>query len=151
MAVKYGCDGIILSNHGGRQLDYARSGVEILVEVMDAFEKYNLKNKIEVFVDGGIRRGTDIFKCLALGAKCVGIGRPVLYGLACHGQSGVEKVIQLLKDEFAVTMRLMGTRTINDITKSHVIYHNLSDHSNNVPLNNAAQSIYQPSHTISRL
>ena len=66
-------------------------------------------------MDGGIRRGNDIFKALAIGAKAVGIGRPALWGLSCHGQKGVEKVIQCLKDELEITMKLMGTPTINDI------------------------------------
>jgi L-lactate dehydrogenase (cytochrome) len=122
----YGCDGIVLSNHGGRQLDFAPSGIEILPEVMHALKMYN--SKMEVYVDGGIRRGTDIFKALALGAKAVGIGRPVLYGLASYGQAGVERVLQMLKDELIVCMRLMGTPKLSDITERHVCIKNLADH-----------------------
>eukprot|EP00656_Telonema_subtile_P021109 TRINITY_DN2214_c0_g2_i3.p1 TRINITY_DN2214_c0_g2~~TRINITY_DN2214_c0_g2_i3.p1 ORF type:complete len:440 (-),score=126.11 TRINITY_DN2214_c0_g2_i3:355-1674(-) len=80
MAVQHGVEGIVVSNHGGRQLDTSRSGIEILVEVMHALNAAGVAHKLDVFVDGGIRRGTDIFKAIALGAKGVGIGRPTLYG-----------------------------------------------------------------------
>jgi L-lactate dehydrogenase (cytochrome) len=79
LAAKYGCQGVVLSNHGGRQLDFAPSGIEILPETMDALKREGIDTtKFEVYVDGGIRRGSDIFKALALGAKGVGIGRPAL-------------------------------------------------------------------------
>ncbi|GAA5801057.1 hypothetical protein HPULCUR_006499 [Helicostylum pulchrum] len=78
LAAKYGCKGIVLSNHGGRQLDFAPSAIEILAEVMDALKRENLDEGFEVYIDGGIRRGSDIFKAIALGAKGVGIGRPFL-------------------------------------------------------------------------
>jgi L-lactate dehydrogenase (cytochrome) len=75
LATRHGAKAIVVSNHGGRQLDYARSGVEVLIEVMAALREAGLDRQITVFVDGGIRRGTDIFKCLALGADGIGIGR----------------------------------------------------------------------------
>jgi L-lactate dehydrogenase (cytochrome) len=78
LAAKYGCQGVVLSNHGGRQLDFAPSSIEILAEVMDALKRENLDQGFEVYIDGGIRRGSDIFKAIALGAKGVGIGRPCL-------------------------------------------------------------------------
>ena len=78
MAARHGCAGIVLSNHGGRQLDFAPSAIEILPEVMDALKRENLDKDFEVYIDGGIRRGSDIFKAIALGAKGVGIGRPFL-------------------------------------------------------------------------
>ena len=81
-AVEYGLDGIICSNHGGRQMDFARSGIEVLEEVMATLQENNLVGKIEVLCDGGIRRGSDILKAIALGATGVGIGRPALYGMA---------------------------------------------------------------------
>eukprot|EP00854_Cymbomonas_tetramitiformis_P019902 gene19902-23809_t len=90
-ALHLGVDGIVVSNHGGRQLDGTRSTVQVLAEVMEALRSLPGRSKMEVFVDGGIRRGTDIFKALALGAKAVGIGRPVLYGLGAFGQDGVEQ------------------------------------------------------------
>lgn len=127
-AAEVGCDAIIVSNHGGRQLDFARSGIEVLEEVMTALEAAGHKGKMEVWVDGGIRRGTDIFKALALGATCVGVGRPMLYSLAAYGQEGVERALQILKEEFEMCMRLMGTTTIKDIKREMVITDNLSSH-----------------------
>ena len=93
-AVEYGLQGIVLSNHGGRQLDYARSGIEVLVEVMDALKKKGWQDKLEVYVDGGARRATDIIKAVCLGARGVGIGRPFLYAMSSYGQQGVERAIQ---------------------------------------------------------
>lgn len=81
LAARHGCQGVVLSNHGGRQLDFAPSGIEILPEVMEALKAEGLDKNFEVYVDGGIRRGTDIFKAIALGAKGVGIGRPALVSL----------------------------------------------------------------------
>lgn len=79
LAAKYGCQGVVLSNHGGRQLDFSPSSIEILAEVMEALKRENLDGPgFEVYIDGGIRRGSDIFKAIALGAKGVGIGRPCL-------------------------------------------------------------------------
>jgi len=130
MAYKAGCAGVVLSNHGGRQLDTARSGIEILPEAIDALYKHdtNWRSRFEVYVDGGIRRGSDIFKALALGATAVGIGRPVLYSLASYGQPGVERMCALFKEELTMVMRLMGTKTIADITEDHVLYSNLMTH-----------------------
>lgn len=130
MAFKTGCAGVVLSNHGGRQLDTTRSGIEILPEAIDALNKHdsNWRSSFEVYVDGGIRRGSDIFKAVALGATAVGLGRPVLYSLAAYGQPGVEKMYSLLKDELTMVMRLMGTPTIADITLDHVLYGNLMTH-----------------------
>ena len=130
MAYKMGCAGVVLSNHGGRQLDTARSAIEILPEAVEALNTHDAdwRSRFEVFVDGGIRRGTDIFKALALGATAVGIGRPVLYSLAAYGQAGVERMCSLFKDELTMVMRLMGTPTIADITEDHVLYSNLMTH-----------------------
>ena len=130
MAYKMGCRGVVLSNHGGRQLDTARSGIEILPEAVGALNTHdsNWRSRFEVYVDGGIRRGSDIFKALALGATAVGIGRPVLYSLAAYGQPGVERMCSLFKDELTMVMRLMGTPTIADITEDHVLYSNLMTH-----------------------
>ncbi|KXS13117.1 hypothetical protein M427DRAFT_59013 [Gonapodya prolifera JEL478] len=128
LAYQYGCQGVVLSNHGGRQLDWSRSGIEILPEVMAALDAVGARDKLEVYVDGGVRRATDIFKAVALGAKAVGIGRPLLYAMSSYGQAGVERALDLLKDEMEMTMRLMGTPTIKDITRSHVITDNLNKH-----------------------
>ena len=85
LAYKHGCKAIVVSNHGGRQLDFARSAIEILPEVISALKKVGADKKMEIYMDGGVRRGTDIFKALALGAKAVLIGRPVIYGAAGYG------------------------------------------------------------------
>lgn len=95
LAAERGLDGIVCSNHGGRQLDTSRSGVEVLVEVMAALRERGLQDRLEVYVDGGVRRGTDVLKALALGAKAVGIGRPTLYAMAGYGTAGVERVFEV--------------------------------------------------------
>ncbi|MCD7462659.1 hypothetical protein HAX54_049058 [Datura stramonium] len=114
-AIEAGVSGIIVSNHGARQLDYTPATISVLEEVVHAVE-----GKVPVLLDGGIRRGTDIFKALALGAKAVMIGRPVIYGLAAKGESGVKQVIEMLKNELELTMALAGCCTVDDITRSHV-------------------------------
>ncbi|GLU22495.1 hypothetical protein SLE2022_385660 [Rubroshorea leprosula] len=114
-AVEVGAAGIIVSNHGARQLDYSPSTISVLEEVVHA-----TGGKLPVFVDGGIRRGTDVFKALALGAKAVLVGRPVIYGLAAMGEYGVKRVLELLKNEFELTMALAGCPSVEDITRSHV-------------------------------
>ncbi|ONK65392.1 uncharacterized protein A4U43_C07F36630 [Asparagus officinalis] len=109
-AVDAGVSGIIVSNHGGRQLDYSPAPISVLEEVVDV-----VSGAIPVLVDGGFRRGTDIFKALALGAKAVMIGRPVVFGLAAKGEQGVRKVIEMLNSELELTMTLTGCPTIKDI------------------------------------
>jgi L-lactate dehydrogenase (cytochrome) len=146
-AVEAGCDGIVVSNHGGRQLDLARSGIEVLVEVMDALRAAGHAGKLDVFVDGGVRRGTDVFKALALGAKAVGIGRPTLYGLASYGQAGVERVLQIFKDELTMCMQLMGTPTLADISKDSVLTRNIHDHFVASPRHNLFSDTYEPLRT----
>ncbi|OMO66086.1 FMN-dependent dehydrogenase [Corchorus olitorius] len=114
-AIEVGVDGIIVSNHGGRQLDYAPATISVLEEVVDA-----VKGKVPVLFDGGIRRGTDVFKALALGAQAVLIGRPAVYGLAAKGEDGVKRVIEMLKDELENTMAFSGCPTLKDISRNHV-------------------------------
>jgi 4-hydroxymandelate oxidase len=116
IALENGVDGIVVSNHGGRAEDTLRPTIECLPEVVDAVE-----GKIPVLVDGGVRRGTDIFKALALGAAAVGFGRPQAWGLAAFGQSGVEAVLTILRRELEKIMRQAGTRTIHDINSSFVL------------------------------
>lgn len=118
MAAFFKVDGLVVSNHGGRQMDNARASIDILEEVVEALDRINCD--MEIMVDGGFRRGSDIFKALALGAKAVGMGRPFLYAMAAYGQEGVEKCIQLLKEEFEMCMRLMGVVNVNQINKSMV-------------------------------
>ena len=155
-AARYGCAGVVLSNHGGRQLDTARSGIEILPEVVSSLRSAGVKvgaggpskGEFAVFVDGGVRRGSDIFKALALGATGVGIGRPVLYSLASFGEDGVARMVQLLKDELIMVMRLNGTPTIKDITGDHVDASSLSNHGNAAMIKDELfLGVYQPHRT----
>jgi 4-hydroxymandelate oxidase len=108
----HGVKGIIVSNHGGRQLDGAIAGIRALPEVVAA-----VGDRAEVLVDGGVRRGTDVLKALALGAKAVLIGRPVVWGLSWDGAAGVQTVLKLLYDEFESAMGLAGAPTVADITR----------------------------------
>ncbi|KAK5049069.1 hypothetical protein LTR84_005492 [Exophiala bonariae] len=112
LAVHHGVDGIVVSNHGGRQLNGALATLDALPEVVAAVQR-----KIPVHVDGGIRHGTDVFKALALGADFVWVGRPVLWGLAYKGQEGVELCLRLLMDEFKLCMGLAGVTRVQDISK----------------------------------
>ena len=115
-AVEAGAKAIIVSNHGGRQLDGAIASLNALPEVVDA-----VAGSADVLVDGGIRRGTDVLKALALGAKAVLLGRPILWGLAVAGEEGVDHVLQLLRDEIDVSMALCGCRGIQDIEPSLLV------------------------------
>merc|ERR1719506_1915285 len=140
-----GMDGLVVSNHGGRQLDYTRSGIEMLVEVMDALRGINADlDKFTVLVDGGFRRGSDVFKAIALGAKAVGIGRPSLVGMAAYGEEGVDKVLQIFKDEMEMHMRLMGTQTVKDMVPEMVITRNVFDHFTVSPADYLSQQVYSP-------
>lgn len=119
LAAELGLQGVVLSNHGGRQLDFARSGIEVLVEVVDALKQRGLfKPTFEVYVDGGVRRAGDVIKAIALGAKGVGIGRPFLYAYSAYGHEGVVRAIQILKDEFEMDMRLSKLPTRGDADAS---------------------------------
>jgi 4-hydroxymandelate oxidase len=114
-AVKSGLSGVIVSNHGGRQLDQVGATIEALPECVKA-----ANGKIPVMVDGGFRRGTDMFKALALGASAVGIGRPYLWGLAAFGQAGVVRIVEILRAELAAVMGMAGTGKISQIDRSFV-------------------------------
>ncbi|CAL5346338.1 hypothetical protein CsSME_00030094 [Camellia sinensis var. sinensis] len=116
LAVLAGAAGIIVSNHGARQLDYVPATIMALEEVVKA-----VQGRVPVFVDGGVRRGTDVFKALALGASGVFIGRPVVFSLAADGEAGVRKVLQMLRDEFELTMALSGCRSLKEITRNHIV------------------------------
>lgn len=115
-AVECGASVIVVSNHGGRQLDGAIASIDALAEVVEAVD-----GRAEVLVDGGIRRGVDILKALALGAKAVMLGRPVLWALAAAGEAGVSHVIKLLREELDVAMALSGCATLQDIDSSLLV------------------------------
>lgn len=113
LAIQHGCDGVIVSNHGGRQLDGVPATIDALVECVDA-----ARGRIPIHVDGGFRKGTDIFIALALGARCVWVGRPTIWGLAYNGQPGVEKMLHLLYEDFRRCMALCGCNSVQDIKRS---------------------------------
>ncbi|KAJ3116506.1 hypothetical protein HDU96_009492 [Phlyctochytrium bullatum] len=217
MAARYGCAGIVVSNHGGRQLDTSRSGIEVLVEVVKALEAcpgirrvrppapsparhpdgiprlptapvpfspavnpptsgfevlpeaflvppsatlapyYPLHprdshrpaarspHRFEIYVDGGFRRATDIVKALALGATGVGIGRPTLYAMSAYGQQGVERLLDIVRDELVMTMRLMGARTIAEIQGDMVVAGSLGLHVGDGALrDHLTEAVYEP-------
>merc|ERR1712060_140549 len=151
-AFKLGLHGCVLSNHGGRQLDTCRPGIEVLPEVMEALKEVGAtKEAFSVFVDGGVRRGADIFKAVALGAAAVGVGRPVLYSLASYGDKGIVRMVHMLQDELQMVMRLSGTPNVASITEQHVLTKNLSDHIVPLPADNLVQGTYMPLMPAARL
>lgn len=115
-AVEHGASAIVVSNHGGRQLDTSIPSIQALPGVVSA-----VGNRAEVYVDGGIRRGTDVIKALALGARAALIGRPVLWGLAVNGEAGVCGVLELLRQEIDLAMALTGVRNVGEITRDLVV------------------------------
>ena len=115
LCVRNGADGIIVSNHGGRATDTGRATIDSLPEVVQA-----VRGRIPVLVDGGFRRGTDVFKALALGARAICIGRPYMWGVAAFGQPGVETVLSILRREFQLVMAECGKRSIAEITASSI-------------------------------
>ena len=116
LCVENGVDGIIVSNHGGRAEESGRSTIECLPEVVEA-----VGGRIPVLIDGGFRRGTDIFKALALGAKAVCVGRPYIWGLSAFGQPGVEKVLDILRIEFELIMKQAGVTSLDQIKTNYVV------------------------------
>ena len=114
-AAEIGCTGIILSNHGGRQLDGSRAPFDQLAEIVDA-----VGDRIDVMMDGGIQRGTHVLKALSLGAKAVGVGRYYLFPLAAAGQAGVERALALMRAEIERGMKLMGCTSISQLTRENV-------------------------------
>jgi L-lactate dehydrogenase (cytochrome) len=114
-AVEIGCTGIVVSNHGGRQLDGSRASFDQLGEIVDA-----VGDRIDVLMDGGVQRGTHVLKALSLGAKAVGIGRYYLYPLAASGQAGVERALALLRAEIERDMKLMGCTAISQLSRDNL-------------------------------
>jgi 4-hydroxymandelate oxidase len=115
LCLEHGIDGILVSNHGGRSTETGRATIEALPEIVA-----EVGGRIPVLVDGGFRRGTDVFKALALGARGVGIGRPYLWGLGAFGQPGVDRVLEILNAELKLTMGNCGTHTVAQITRERV-------------------------------
>lgn len=113
LAVQHGVDGVIVSNHGGRQLDGVPASIDVLPEIVDAVGRH-----CEVYLDGGIRRGTDILKAIALGARAVLVGRPTLWGLAVNGEDGVKDILDILRAELELAMRLAGCPLLERIDRS---------------------------------
>ena len=115
LAVARGVDGLFVSNHGGRAENSMRATITSLPDVL-----LGAAGKIPVICDGGFRRGTDIFKAMALGATAIGIGRPYIWGLGAFGQEGVETVLAILRKEFEVVMKQSGTTSLAKITRDHI-------------------------------
>jgi 4-hydroxymandelate oxidase len=111
LAVRHGADAVLVSNHGGRQLDTVPATIDLLTAIVDAVD-----GRIPLLLDGGIRRGTDVLKALALGASAVAIGRPVLWGLALDGEAGVERVLEMLRSELDRAVTLCGCTSVHDLT-----------------------------------
>ncbi|KAI9014297.1 cytochrome b2 [Hyaloraphidium curvatum] len=154
-AAEYGLDGVVLSNHGGRQLDFARSGIEVLPEAVRDLRAAGFagpaggpkfvnsaRKPFELFVDGGVRRGTDILKAVCLGATAVGIGRPFLYAMSSYGDDGVIRAIQLLKDEMEMAMRLLGATKLSQLNERMVITKSLETHVGPIPEDWMSASVY---------
>lgn len=142
LAAQMGVHAIVLSNHGGRQLEFSKPAIEVLAETMPVLRDQGLDKKMEIYIDGGIRRGTDVLKAVALGAKGVGIGRPFLYAMAAYGDKGVVKAIQLLREEIEMNMRLLGVTSIDQLNPSFVDVRGLAYH-NNAP-DHLFSSVYEP-------
>ncbi len=115
LACESGASAIVVSNHGGRQLDGVSATIDALPEIVEAVD-----GRIDVLLDGGIRRGTDVLKALALGASAVLVGRPALWGLAVDGEQGVSRVLELLRAEIELALQLVGCRTPAELTRAHV-------------------------------
>ncbi|RPD57721.1 hypothetical protein L226DRAFT_554274 [Lentinus tigrinus ALCF2SS1-7] len=146
-AYDMGLAGVVLSNHGGRQLDFSRSGIEILVEVVrELGARRGLKfpnDKFQLFVDGGVRRANDVLKAIALGATAVGVGRPFLYAFSSYGPEGVDHALQILHDEFEMNMRLLGARTLKEVVPEMVDASSLQSHIVAVPGDRLYDSNYE--------
>lgn len=140
-AAEHGVDGIVLSNHGGRQLEFSPPPIQVLAELMPILRERKLDTKMEVFIDGGVRRATDVLKAIALGAKGVGIGRPFLYAMSTYGVEGVLRAIQILKDEMIMNMRLLGATSIDQLNENYVDVRSMNRY---IPEDKLFGRVYQP-------
>jgi L-lactate dehydrogenase (cytochrome) len=114
-AIEIGCTGIVVSNHGGRQLDGSRASFDQLAEIVDA-----VGDRIDVLMDGGVQRGSHVLKALSVGAKAVGVGRYYLYPLAAAGQAGVERALGLMRSEIERDMKLMGCTSVSQLSRENL-------------------------------
>jgi L-lactate dehydrogenase (cytochrome) len=125
MAIDIGCKGVVLSNHGGRQLDTSPPPIEVMAESVPILkQKGKLDPNFNIFVDGGVRRGTDILKALAIGGKdckvAIGLGRPFLYANTGYGEKGVRKAVQILREELKADMRMLGVTKLDQLDNSYI-------------------------------
>ena len=134
LAAKAGAAGVVLSNHGGRNCDTSRSGIEVLPEVIAALKEEGLRDSLEVWVDGGVRRGTDVLKAIALGADAVGLGKPAVFAMSAYGEDGIVKMLETLKDELVKVMRLCGTPALTDLNPRLVDARSLDRHMDVAPI-----------------
>ncbi|CAN3376661.1 hypothetical protein DIURU_004449 [Diutina rugosa] len=142
LAVDAGVDGIVISNHGGRQLETAPPPIQVLAELMPLLKERGItKDKFEVYIDGGVRRAGDILKAICLGASGVGIGRPFLYAMSTYGDDGVVKAMQILKDEMIMNMRLLGVTSIDQLDESYVDLRYMNRY---VPEDKLFSRVYEP-------
>lgn len=142
LAAEKGIKAVVLSNHGGRQLDYSRAPVEVLADAVPILKEKGLYDQIEIYIDGGVRRGSDVVKCLALGAKGVGLGRIFLYANAAYGEEGVRKACQLLKEEIVLDMKLLGVSKLSELGPHLLDLRNL--YSRSAPADHVYNSNYEP-------
>lgn len=141
-AAERGVKAVVISNHGGRQLDFSRAPVEILADVMPVLREKGLDKNIEIYIDGGVRRGSDILKAVALGAKGVGLGRMFLYANASYGEAGVRKLINILKSEMIRDMKMLGVTSLDQLGPEYVDTRNL--HARYPPIDTAYYRNYEP-------
>lgn len=142
LAVDAGVDGIVISNHGGRQLETAPPPIQVLAELMPLLKERGItKDKFEVYIDGGVRRAGDILKAICLGASGVGIGRPFLYAMLTYGDDGVVKAMQILKDEMIMNMRLLGVTLIDQLDELYVDLRYMNRY---VPEDKLFSRVYEP-------
>lgn len=142
-AAEIGVAGVVISNHGGRQLDFSRSPIEVLAEAAPIIKERHMDKAFELYVDGGVRRGTDIIKALCLGAKGVGLGRPFLYANSTYGKDGVEKLIERLTFEVEMSMRLLGVNSIKELNPDFLDLSGLKGRTVNVPSDFLYNDAYQ--------
>ena len=147
-AAQMGCAGVVISNHGGRQLDFSRSPVEVLAEAKPILMKDGLDKNFDIFIDGGIRRGTDILKALCLGATGVGLGRPFIYANSCYGEKGVAHAIQILKNELEMDMRLLGARSIKELGPEFLDMSALKNRNVSIAKDELFTDVYIPPQTV---